>query len=190
MKKLITLSILTLFLFFNKSIIAHSAKLPLNKNSTSIQEKFKYEEVLALINKLYLDNINNISSSGKSNNDDYMKDNIDFVDTNSNLPTIDTTGVKEIIPVETTAYTGGCLTYTETVPHRNPNGISTIAVDPSVIPLGSLVYVDGYGTALASDTGELIKGNTVDLYLNSEEECINYGIQNVNLYLLAYPGQW
>ena len=185
MKKLLTLSILTLFLFFNKSIIAHSAKLPLNKNSTSIQEKFKYEELLTLINKLYLDNIYNNSLNDRSNNDDNMKNNIDF-----NLSTIDTTGVKKIIPVETTAYTGGCLTYTETVPHRNPNGISTIAVDPSVIPLGSLVYVDGYGTALASDTGELIKGNTVDLYLNSEEECINYGIQNVNLYLLAYPGQW
>ena len=35
----------------------------------------------------------------------------------------------------------------------NPNGISTIAVDPRVIPLGSLVYVDGYGKAVAADTG-------------------------------------
>ena len=59
------------------------------------------------------------------------------------------------------------LTATGTVPTYNPSGISTISVDPSVIPLGSLVYVDGYGKAIAADTGGAIKGNIIDVYVNS-----------------------
>lgn len=89
-----------------------------------------------------------------------------------------------------TAYTGDTITYTGTTPVRDPNGISTIAVDPSIIPLGSKVYIPGYGEAIAADTGGAIKGNRVDLFLNSENECINWGRQNATLYILAYPGEW
>lgn len=97
---------------------------------------------------------------------------------------------KAIYTMEATAYTGDTITATGTTPVRNPNGISTIAVDPSIIPLGSKVYIPGYGEAMATDTGGAIKGHRIDLFLNSEEECINWGRQNVSLYLLAYPGEW
>ena len=50
---------------------------------------------------------------------------------------------KELLYCQSTAYTGGGVTATGSVPVYNPSGISTIAVDPRVIPLGSLVYVDG-----------------------------------------------
>lgn len=70
---------------------------------------------------------------------------------------------------------------------HNPDGISTIAVDPTIIPLGSRVYIPGYGEAIASDTGLAIKGNKIDLFLNSEKECIDFGKQNVTLYVLSYP---
>lgn len=186
MRKLTTLSILTLFLFFNKSFFAYSANMPLNKNSTSIQVNFKYKELSNFINKAYENN----SSSEDTTNNTSIADNNDSNDTDCSSSNEDVITVKAILNVETTAYTGGYLTYTETVPSRDPNGLSTIAVDPSTIPLGSLVYVDNYGLAVASDTGGLIKGNKVDLYLNSEEECINYGVQNTNLYVLAYPGEW
>ncbi|MGG7059540.1 3D domain-containing protein [Clostridium nigeriense] len=99
---------------------------------------------------------------------------------------------KSVLYCESTAYSGGGVTATGTVPVRDPNGISTIAVDPRVIPLGSLVYVEGYGKAVASDTGGAIKGNIIDVYVNSEEEAYsNWGRKyNVPVYILAYPGEW
>ena len=60
------------------------------------------------------------------------------------------------------------MTATGTVPTYNPGGISTIAVDPRVIPLGSLVYVENYGKAIAADTGGAIQGNIIDVFVNSE----------------------
>lgn len=99
---------------------------------------------------------------------------------------------KSVLYVESTAYSGGGVTATGTVPVRDPNGISTVAVDPRVIPLGSLVYVEGYGKAIAADTGGAIKGNIIDVYVNSNEEAINnWGRKyNVPVYILAYPGEW
>lgn len=100
-------------------------------------------------------------------------------------------GYKSVVYVEATAYDGGGITATGTVPVRNSNGISTVAVDPRVIPLGSLVYVEGYGQAIAADTGGAIRGNIVDVYLNSKEEAINWGRKhNVAVYVLAHPGEW
>lgn len=99
---------------------------------------------------------------------------------------------KSVLYVESTAYSGGGITATGTVPVRDPNGISTVAVDPRVIPLGSLVYVEGYGKAIAADTGGAIKGNIIDVYVNSNEEALNnWGRKyNVPVYILAYPGEW
>ena len=65
-----------------------------------------------------------------------------------------------------------------------------IAVDPSVIPLGSRLFViasDGsvvYGFATAEDTGGNINGNTVDLYYNSDSLCRSFGRRNVTVYVL------
>ncbi|WP_332841483.1 3D domain-containing protein [Paraclostridium bifermentans] len=100
------------------------------------------------------------------------------------------TSYKATYTMEATAYTGDTTTATGVTPVRNPNGLSTIAVDPSIIPLGSKVYIPGYGEAVAADTGGAIKGHRIDLFLNSENECINWGRQNVTLYILAYPGEW
>ena len=89
-----------------------------------------------------------------------------------------------------TAYTGGSFTAMGLKPVRDPNGLSTISVDPSVIPLGSKVYVEGYGYAIASDTGGAIKGNKIDLYMNSLQECYSFGRRTVILHIIAYPNQW
>lgn len=89
-----------------------------------------------------------------------------------------------------TAYTGNGFTATGLKPVRDPNGLSTIAVDPSVIPLGSKVHVEGYGYAIASDTGGAIKGNKIDLYMNSVAECLSFGRRTVTVTIIAYPGQW
>lgn len=98
---------------------------------------------------------------------------------------------KDLIYCESTAYTGGGRTATGTVPVRAPGGISTVAVDPSVIPLGTLLYVDGYGYAVAEDTGGAIKGNIIDVYVNTQDEGIQWGRKyNIAVYIVAYPGEW
>lgn len=67
---------------------------------------------------------------------------------------------------------------------RNANGYSTIAVDPRVIPLGTKLYIDGYGYAIAEDIGGAIKGNHIDLYFSSSNEMWNWGARNVSIYIV------
>ena len=67
---------------------------------------------------------------------------------------------------------------------RNSNGYSTIAVDPKVIPLGTRLWVDGYGYAIAEDVGGAIKGNKIDLYFDSSSQMWNWGARNVDIYIL------
>lgn len=85
------------------------------------------------------------------------------------------------LAVESTAYTWtGNKTATGTWPDKG-----TIAVDPRVIPLGSKVYVEGYGFATATDTGGAIKGNIIDVYFPSYDECIQWGRKHgINVYIL------
>jgi 3D (Asp-Asp-Asp) domain-containing protein len=59
-----------------------------------------------------------------------------------------------------------------------------VAVDPKVIPLGSRVWVEGYGSAIAEDEGSAIVGNRIDLAFNTRQEALNYGIQPVKVYVL------
>lgn len=87
--------------------------------------------------------------------------------------------------MEATAYCGGTLTASGSKPVRIPGGISTIAVDPSIIKLGTKVYVSGYGYAVATDTGGDIKGMRVDLYMNSEAECFAFGRRNVTVQIVS-----
>jgi len=61
-----------------------------------------------------------------------------------------------------------------------------VAVDPSVIPLGTHLYVQGYGPALADDTGSAIVGDRIDLYFAEPATAVaHYGIRTVKVYVLA-----
>lgn len=62
-----------------------------------------------------------------------------------------------------------------------------VAVDPKVIPLGTWLYVEGYGEALAADIGGAIKGNRIDLYYESPEDVAKYGKKKVKVYILDRP---
>lgn len=59
-----------------------------------------------------------------------------------------------------------------------------VAVDPSVIPLGTRLYVEGYGSAIAGDTGSAIKGNRIDLCFDTLAECNAYGNHTVRVEIL------
>lgn len=62
-----------------------------------------------------------------------------------------------------------------------------VAVDPKVIPLGTYLYVEGYGEALAADIGGAIKGNRIDLYFESPKDVAKYGKRTVKVYILDKP---
>lgn len=100
------------------------------------------------------------------------------------------TTAKKTYTMEATAYSDGLITASGSPPRRDPSGLSTVAVDPSVIPLGSKLYIPGYGLAIANDTGGDIKGMRIDLYMNSESECNSFGRQSVSVQVLAYTGEW
>jgi 3D (Asp-Asp-Asp) domain-containing protein len=59
-----------------------------------------------------------------------------------------------------------------------------IAVDPSVIPLGSRVFIPGYGEAVAEDIGWGIQGYMIDVAFDTYEEALMFGRQNIEIYLL------
>jgi uncharacterized protein YabE (DUF348 family) len=94
----------------------------------------------------------------------------------------------KVLNMKSTAYssleTGSNITASGAVAVRNTSGYSTIAVDPSVIPLGTKVYVEGYGYAIAQDTGGAIKGNIIDVYYNTMSEVNAWGVKYVNVYIL------
>ena len=79
-----------------------------------------------------------------------------------------------------TAYTHtGNRTATGTMPR-----VGVVAVDPKVIPLGTRLYIDGYGFARAEDTGGAIKGDKIDLFLDTSEEAKRFGRRWVTVYIL------
>lgn len=84
-----------------------------------------------------------------------------------------------------TAYCAGCsgITATGIDLRSNPNQ-KVIAVDPTVIPLGSTVWVEGYGTAIAGDTGGAIKGNKIDVFIPSKDAALQWGRKNVTIKIL------
>lgn len=90
--------------------------------------------------------------------------------------------------MEATAYTASCdgcsgITANGTDLRSNPN-LKVIAVDPNVIPLGTKVWVEGYGEAIAADTGGAIKGNKIDVFIPSEQEANTWGIKTVTVKIL------
>ncbi|MGE7917132.1 LysM peptidoglycan-binding domain-containing protein [Lysinibacillus xylanilyticus] len=97
------------------------------------------------------------------------------------------TAAKEIT-VEASAYTASCegctgITATGINLKTNPNA-KVISVDPAVIPLGSKVYVEGYGEAIAGDTGGAIKGNRIDVFFPSQQDAINFGVKKLKVTIL------
>jgi 3D (Asp-Asp-Asp) domain-containing protein len=59
-----------------------------------------------------------------------------------------------------------------------------VAVDPRVIPLGTRLFITGYGYAVADDTGGAIKGNRIDLAFDSHPEASQFGMQKVTVFII------
>ncbi|MGL5348717.1 MAG: 3D domain-containing protein [Peptostreptococcaceae bacterium] len=85
------------------------------------------------------------------------------------------------ITVNASAYSGHSITATGTVPKWG-----TIAVDPSVIPYGTKVYIPMFDKVfIAEDCGGAIKGNKIDIFMNSAEETKNFGRRNIEIKILG-----
>ncbi|WP_053216963.1 ubiquitin-like domain-containing protein [Virgibacillus senegalensis] len=87
-----------------------------------------------------------------------------------------------------TAYSANCsgcsgITATGINLKDNPNA-KVIAVDPNVIPLGSKVWVEGYGNAIAGDTGGNVSGNKIDVHVSSTSEAHRFGSKKVKVKVL------
>lgn len=96
--------------------------------------------------------------------------------------------VKKVMKMEATAYCPGpeCtgifadgLTST-----GKKAGYGIVAVDPRVIPLGTRLYIDGYGLAVAEDVGAAIKGRRIDLCFDTHLEAIRFGRKNIRVHLI------
>ncbi len=87
---------------------------------------------------------------------------------------------REAKSMEATAYTyTGNRTATGVYP-----AVGMVAVDPKVISLGTKMYIEGYGYATATDTGGAIKGNRIDIFLETYSQCMKWGRKTVKVYLL------
>lgn len=87
------------------------------------------------------------------------------------------TSTGKVLYMESTAYsyTEPGLSYYTALGIDLRQNSQVVAVDPNVIPLGTLVEVEGYGIALAADTGGAIKGNILDVHFGSVEACRQWG---------------
>ena len=65
-----------------------------------------------------------------------------------------------------------------------PVRYGVIAVDPSVIPLGTRVFIPGYGEAIAEDVGGAIRGNRIDVAFDSHEEALIFGRQELEIFIM------
>jgi len=95
--------------------------------------------------------------------------------------------VKEFM-VSASAFTANCrgcsgITATGINLKKNPN-LKIIAVDPRVIKLGTKVYVEGYGYAIAGDTGSGIKGNKIDVFMPNHSSALKWGRKTVKIKIL------
>lgn len=92
------------------------------------------------------------------------------------------------LTMSASAYTAGCngcsgYTSTGIDLNANPNK-KVVAVDPSVIPLGTRVWVEGYGEAIAGDTGGNITGNRIDLHFPNKEAALAFGQRSVTVKII------
>ncbi len=103
----------------------------------------------------------------------------------ANDPNRGTIRFKKMLVMEATAYTpfddGQSGLTASGIPARH----GVVSVDPRVIPLGTRIYVMGYGPALAADTGGAIKGARIDLCFDEYHEAIRFGRRTVEVYILA-----
>ena len=83
-----------------------------------------------------------------------------------------------------TAYSAACAGCSGVTATGRPAGHGVVAVDPSVIPLGTHMFIPGYGHAVAGDTGGAIRGHRIDLGFSSNAQASRFGRRPITVYLI------
>jgi len=93
---------------------------------------------------------------------------------------------KDYIIMEASAYTKSHEEQTHKGITKSGTQVSRgiVSVDPRIIPLKTKLYIEGYGEAIALDTGGAIKGNRIDLYMNTKKEAFEFGRKNLKVFIL------
>jgi 3D (Asp-Asp-Asp) domain-containing protein len=138
--------------------------------STNNASKKSWKDKKALVGKKYYYTVKAISK------DDGKTSTVAVMKTKKVKNTLKYT---ESFTAKTYAYSGGGTTAS-----GKPAKVGRVAVDPSVIELGTWLYIEGYGLCQAADTGGSIKGNKIDLYMSSFDECYDWGVRDKTVYIL------
>lgn len=167
-----------------------------------VKNKITYENGIEIDNKIIYDNVEinpteKIIERGTKKreiigNAQGTQDYIDFAYENGNKISFlgKEYSISKTMSVEATAFynsesNGNHTTATGNPTVYNPSGWSTIAVDPKVIPLNTRIYIEGYGFGIAHDTGGLIKGNIIDVFMPNRSSTYKWGRKkNVKIYIL------
>ena len=108
------------------------------------------------------------------------------VDNSESATSADNVSGSKTLTMSATAYSteaNGMGTYSATGINLKQHP-SCVAVDPSVIPLGSIIWVSGYGVSVAGDTGTAIKGNVIDLHFATVAQSMAWGRRTVTVKIL------
>ena len=153
----------------------------------------KKGETLYTISKTYKVSVNNLKTWNKLTTDK-IKPNQKLAvaapakKEKSKTPSRSNDKVTKEITVSASAFTANCngcsgITSSGINLKKNPD-VKVIAVDPSIIPIGTKVHVEGYGYAIAGDTGGAIKGNKIDVFFPTKNEAYKWGRKNVTVKIL------
>lgn len=94
--------------------------------------------------------------------------------------TTETMSIKSSLTVKATAYAGDTITSTGTTPKWG-----TLAVDPKVIPYGTKIYIPQFDKIfIAEDCGSAIKGNRIDIFMDTEAHCNEWGVKDIEIQIL------
>lgn len=148
------------------------------------EEEAKRQQELAQMQQLErVEKVNNVVSNTTSDSPKTSASKSNVVEKKEPVKeekaTSNTKGRK--LTVNASAYSGHSITATGTTPKWG-----TIAVDPSVIPYGTKVYIPMFDKVfVAEDCGGAIKGNKIDIFMGSEQQCTNFGRQNIEIQILG-----
>ncbi|WP_404356403.1 LysM peptidoglycan-binding domain-containing protein [Cytobacillus firmus] len=179
MKKLVIYLVTAVFLSFGFSNVTSAAG-----NTYTV----KKGDTLWAISKKHNVSVNQIKSWNKLSSDSIKPNQVLKVSASSAKKTaVKSASAKSYkeITVKATAYTASCkgcsgITYTGINLKKNPYA-KVISVDPKVIPLGSKVYVPGYGEAIAGDKGSAVRGNKIDVFISNKQRALQWGSKTVTI---------
>ncbi|GAA0863029.1 3D domain-containing protein [Paraclostridium tenue] len=156
-------------------VVYHNGKLVEKKFSKELVSKKPQDKIIKKGTKVVEEVV--VATSKQVNNKIESKQ-ISNTSSNSELASNKSLSGKHM-SVVATAYAGDSITSTGTVPKWG-----TIAVDPRIIPYGTKVYIPKFNqTFVAEDCGGAIKGNKIDIFMNSEGKAYDWGRKTIDIYI-------